>query len=54
MSVTIDSTLITGTNPDKHKIPGLVWYNEDEQRIINYGNGFFRNDEDWGFSGCSR
>ncbi|MFC0272589.1 alkaline phosphatase family protein [Metabacillus herbersteinensis] len=41
MSVTIDSTLITGTNPDKHKIPGLVWFKEDEQRIISYGNGFF-------------
>ncbi|WP_236694914.1 alkaline phosphatase family protein [Peribacillus butanolivorans] len=41
MSVTIDSTLITGTNPDKHKIPGLVWFNQDEQRIISYGNGFF-------------
>lgn len=40
MSVTIDSTLLTGTNPDKHKIPGLVWYNEDEQRVISYGNGF--------------
>ena len=41
MSVTIDSSLITGTYPDKHKIPGLVWFDEDEQRIINYGNGFF-------------
>lgn len=40
MSVTIDSTLLTGTNPDRHKIPGLVWYKEDEQRIISYGNGF--------------
>ncbi|WP_286166070.1 alkaline phosphatase family protein [Peribacillus frigoritolerans] len=40
MSVTIDSTLLTGTYPDKHKIPGLVWYKEDEQRVISYGNGF--------------
>lgn len=40
MSVTIDSTLLTGTNPDQHKIPGLVWYKEDEQRVISYGNGF--------------
>jgi len=39
MSVTIDSTLLTGTYPDKHKIPGLVWYNEQENRIVNYGNG---------------
>ncbi|MBM7587786.1 putative AlkP superfamily pyrophosphatase or phosphodiesterase [Bacillus pakistanensis] len=41
MSITIDSSLITGTYPDRHKIPGLVWYDEGEQRIINYGNGFF-------------
>lgn len=41
MSVTIDSSLLTGTYPDKHKIPGLVWYDEDKKRIINYGNGFF-------------
>ncbi|PLR66252.1 alkaline phosphatase family protein [Bacillus sp. UMB0893] len=40
MSVTIDSTLLTGTNPDRHKIPGLVWYKEDEKQIISYGNGF--------------
>ncbi|WP_191565487.1 alkaline phosphatase family protein [Metabacillus idriensis] len=40
MSVTIDSTLLTGTNPDRHKIPGLVWYKEDGQQIISYGNGF--------------
>lgn len=41
MSVTIDSSLITGTYPEQHKIPGLVWYDEDEKRIINYGNGWF-------------
>ncbi len=26
---------------DKHKIPGLVWYDKDEKRIINYVNGLF-------------
>ncbi|MGD6956520.1 alkaline phosphatase family protein [Rossellomorea aquimaris] len=41
MSVTIDSSLITGTYPDQHKIPGLVWFNDKERRIITYGNGFF-------------
>ncbi|MGX1430404.1 putative AlkP superfamily pyrophosphatase or phosphodiesterase [Cytobacillus horneckiae] len=41
MSVTIDSSLITGTYPNEHKIPGLVWYNKDQERMINYGNGFF-------------
>ncbi|MBD1382323.1 alkaline phosphatase family protein [Metabacillus arenae] len=40
MSVTIDSSLLTGSYPDKHKIPGLVWFKDNEQRVINYGNGF--------------
>lgn len=39
MSVTIDSTLLTGTYSNTHKIPGLVWYSEKEKRIINYGTG---------------
>jgi predicted AlkP superfamily pyrophosphatase or phosphodiesterase len=41
MSVTIDSSIITGTYPDQHKIPGLVWFNDKERRIITYGNGLF-------------
>jgi predicted AlkP superfamily pyrophosphatase or phosphodiesterase len=41
MSVTIDSSLITGTYPDQHKIPGLVWFDDKEKRIITYGNGLF-------------
>lgn len=40
MSVTIDSTLLTGVYADKHHVPGLVWYNGDENRMIYYGNGF--------------
>ena len=39
MSVSIDSTLLTGTYPEIHKLPGLVWYDEEEQRLINYGSG---------------
>ncbi|MEK3763704.1 MULTISPECIES: alkaline phosphatase family protein [unclassified Solibacillus] len=39
MSVTIDSTLLTGTYPDQHKVPGLIWYKEDENRMISYGSG---------------
>lgn len=39
MSVSIDSTLLTGTYPDQHKIPGLIWYKEDENRMISYGSG---------------
>ncbi|PTM59003.1 alkaline phosphatase family protein [Desmospora activa] len=39
MSVTIDSTLLTGTYPDQHRVPGLIWYNAEEKRIVNYGTG---------------
>ncbi|MDQ0243384.1 putative AlkP superfamily pyrophosphatase or phosphodiesterase [Bacillus fengqiuensis] len=37
MSVTIDSTLLTGTYADVHKLPGLVWFSVKEKRLINYG-----------------
>ncbi|MDQ0253459.1 putative AlkP superfamily pyrophosphatase or phosphodiesterase [Evansella vedderi] len=37
MSVTIESTLLTGEMSDKHKVPGLYWYNEAEDRMVNYG-----------------
>lgn len=37
MSVNVDSTLLTGLYSDQHKIPGLVWFNKKENRIINYG-----------------
>ncbi|MBO8162365.1 MAG: alkaline phosphatase family protein [Brevibacillus sp.] len=39
MSVTIDSSLLTGSYADRHGIPGLVWYHEGERRIVNYGDG---------------
>ncbi|MCI2257127.1 alkaline phosphatase family protein [Domibacillus sp. PGB-M46] len=39
MSVTIDSTLLTGTYANDHKVPGLVWLKKDENRVINYGPG---------------
>ena len=39
MSVTIDSTVLTGTYANKHKIPGLIWFKEDENRMISYGSG---------------
>lgn len=38
MSVTIDSTLLTGTYADKHKVPALVWYDEHKKRFISYGS----------------
>ncbi|MFD2045053.1 alkaline phosphatase family protein [Ornithinibacillus salinisoli] len=40
MSVTIDSTLLTGTYADKHHIPGLNWFDHSRKEIINYGTGF--------------
>lgn len=40
MSVTVDSTLMTGTYADRHHVPGLVWYSGQENRMIFYGNGF--------------
>ncbi len=39
MSVTIDSSLITGTYPDVHHVPGLTWYSAKEKKLINYGTG---------------
>lgn len=39
MSVTIDSSLITGTYPNDHLVPGLTWYSSDEKKVINYGTG---------------
>ncbi|MFD1040679.1 alkaline phosphatase family protein [Virgibacillus byunsanensis] len=39
MSVTIDSSLLTGTYADEHRLPGLVWFNQDENRLVNYGSG---------------
>lgn len=39
MSVTIDSSLITGSYPDVHRVPGLSWYSADNKKMINYGTG---------------
>lgn len=39
MSVTIDSSLLTGTYPDGHRVPGLTWYSASEKKVINYGTG---------------
>ncbi|WP_054027712.1 alkaline phosphatase family protein [Bacillus sp. FJAT-28004] len=39
MSVTIDSSLFTGTYPDGHRVPGLTWYSTKEKKLINYGTG---------------
>ncbi|WP_440108641.1 alkaline phosphatase family protein [Paenibacillus sp. QZ-Y1] len=39
MSVTIDSSLLTGAYSDIHRIPGLAWYSTDNKKMINYGTG---------------
>ncbi|MGO4886167.1 alkaline phosphatase family protein [Anaerobacillus sp. MEB173] len=39
MSVTIASTLLTGTYSNKHHLPALIWYHQDENRVVNYGTG---------------
>ena len=39
MSVTIDSSLLTGTYADKHRIPGLNWLDVSKKEFINYGTG---------------
>jgi len=40
MSVTIDSSLLTGTYANRHRIPGLNWFDIAEKEMINYGTGF--------------
>jgi len=39
MTASVDSSLMTGVYPDKHKVPGLIWYDAKENRLINYING---------------
>lgn len=38
MSVVIDSSLLTGTYPDQHGVPALVWYDPTSRRVVNYGD----------------
>ncbi len=38
MSVTVDTTILTGTYCHDHQLPGLVWFNKKENRLINYGS----------------
>lgn len=39
MSVSIDTTLLTGTLPREHKIYGLTYFHSVKQRLINLGTG---------------
>lgn len=38
MSVNVDTTILTGTYCNDHHLPGLVWFNIKENRLINYGS----------------
>ncbi|WP_152393503.1 alkaline phosphatase family protein [Paenibacillus guangzhouensis] len=39
MSVSIDSSLLTGSYPNGHHVPGLTWFSTDSKKLINYGTG---------------
>jgi predicted AlkP superfamily pyrophosphatase or phosphodiesterase len=34
------SSIVTGATPDVHRIPHLVWWHREEQRIVEYGSSF--------------
>ncbi len=34
------SSIATGSFPDVHEIPHLVWYSRDEERLVEYGSSF--------------
>jgi len=34
------SSIATGAYPDVHRIPHLVWWHRDEQRVVEYGSSF--------------
>ncbi|MGG6311083.1 alkaline phosphatase family protein [Paenibacillus macerans] len=38
MSVSIDSSLLTGHYPDEHHLPGLTWYPQNGSKVIGYGS----------------
>lgn len=39
MTASVDFSLITGEYPDQHRVPALIWYDSEENRLINYTNG---------------
>ncbi|GAW30132.1 alkaline phosphatase family protein [Carboxydocella sp. ULO1] len=40
MTPTCTSSIVTGTYPDLHQVPGFVWFSRWEKRMINYGASF--------------
>ncbi len=37
MTPVATASIATGVFPDRHQIPGFIWYHRGEKRIINYG-----------------
>ena len=37
MTPVATSSMITGTWPDRHGVPGFIWYNEEIKKIVDYG-----------------
>ena len=37
MTPTAAAAISTGRHPDMHRIPGFIWYDETNKRIVNYG-----------------
>jgi len=37
MTPVATSSIITGTWPDRHGVPGFIWYNEEIRKIVDYG-----------------
>ncbi|CCQ93700.1 conserved hypothetical protein [[Clostridium] ultunense Esp] len=40
MTASVDSSLLTGVYPDRHKVPGLIWYDPITKGMVNYVNGW--------------
>lgn len=39
MTASVDCSLLTGVYPDQHKVPGLVWFDPDNECVVDYVNG---------------
>ncbi|KLU64942.1 type I phosphodiesterase / nucleotide pyrophosphatase [Desulfosporosinus acididurans] len=37
MTPVATSSMITGAGPDRHGVPGFIWYNETIRKIVDYG-----------------
>lgn len=53
MTASVDSSLLTGVYPDVHRVPGLIWYDPKEKKIVNYINGW-KCVKKLGLSNCAR